>query len=195
MFDAKMKPKKTNIKKITYSTTPLFILVAVCFAVTIIISVFFIDVENFYATDSKQMAKKKDLQFFCILKPTTSNIYGDKTCDENTYVEFDIFQYVDENEYHIIQYAEGITGQGNRCGLRKDYQFGDWSMLDKSGKPYSNTSGNYTYTLTKCIKYVLEDFCSSEFRSYDIYSFSKKGWEYDCRPSHRIIRKAEKYIK
>ena len=146
-----------------------------------------------------QITKKKTLQTFCILKPTTNNIYGDKACDKNTYTEFDIFQYIDENDYHRIRYAEGITGQGNRCGLRKDYQYGDWSRLNKSGKPIFNTSGNFSYTLRKCIEYVLKDFCLSEFRSYDIYSFSKKGWKYDCRIDQslfgpNIVKKAEKYI-
>ena len=128
------------------------------------------------------------------------NVQKVTICDESTYTEFDIFQYIDENDYHIIQYAEGITGQGNRCGLRKDYQFGDWSRLDSSGKPTFNTSGNFSYTLRKCIKYVLEDFCLSEFRSYDIYSFSKKGWKYECRINQslfgpNIVKQAEKYVK
>jgi len=188
-----MKKKR---KKIVYSTTPLFVMVSICFTITLFISIFILNVENFYSSGSKQVGKKKALQTFCILKPTTSNIYGDKACDESTYAEFDIFQYIDENDYHRIRYARGIDGQGSRCGLRKDYQFGDWSgFLDKSGKPTSQYSGDFTFTLRKCIKYVLEDFCSSEFRSYDIYSFSKKGWNYECRPSSRIIRKAEKYVK
>ena len=190
-----MKKKRKKIKKAVYSTTPLFAMVAVCFTITYFISIFILNVENFYSSDSKQVRKKIALQTFCILKPTTSNIYGDKACDESTYVEFDIFQYIDENDYHRIRYAEGIARQGSRCGLRKDYQFGDWSRLDKSGTPIFNTSGNFSYTLRKCIEYVLEDFCSSEFRSYNIYSFSKKGWNYECRPSSRLIRKAEKYIK
>ena len=191
-----MKKKR---KKIIYSTAPLFVMVSICFTITLFVSIFFLKVENFYSSDSIQITKKKTLQTFCILKPTTNNIYGDKACDKNTYTEFDIFQYIDENDYHRIRYAEGITGQGNRCGLRKDYQFGDWSRLNKSGKPIFNTSGNFSYTLRKCIEYVLKDFCLSEFRSYDIYSFSKKGWKYDCRIDQslfgpNIVKKAEKYI-
>ena len=190
-----MKKKRKKIKKTIYSTAPLFVMVSICFTITLFISIFILNVENFYSSDSKQVGKKKALQTFCILKPTTSNIYGDKACDESTYAEFDIFQYIDENDYHRIRYADGKARKGSRCGLRKDYQFGDWSMLDKSGKPYYNTSGNYSYTLRECIKYVLEDFCSSEFSSYDFYSFCIKGWGYDCRPSSRIIKKAEKYVK
>ena len=178
-----MKKKRKKIKKTVYSTAPLFVMVSICFTITLFISIFILNVENFYSSDSKQVRKKIALQTFCILKPTTSNIYGDKACDESTYVEFDIFQYIDENDYHRIRYAQGITGQGKRCGLRKDYQF-----------------GNFSYTLRKCIEYVLEDFCLSEFRSYDIYSFSKKGWKYDCRIDQslfgpNIVKKAEKYIK
>jgi hypothetical protein len=192
--------KEKIIKKTNYSTVPLFLFVIIFFIFTSLISIFILDVENFYASDSKQISKKKLLQTFCVLKPTTSNIYGDVACDKNTYVEFDIFQYIDENDYHRIRYADGQARKGSRCGLRKDYQFGDWSMLDKSGKPYFNTSGNYSYTLSECIKYALNDFCSSEFRNYDIYSFSKKGWEYDCRIdqsifSPNIVKKAARYIK
>ena len=192
-----MKKKR---KKIVYSTAPLFVMVSICFTITLFISIFILNVENFYSSGSKQVGKKKALQTFCILKPITSNIYGDKACDKSTYAEFDIFQYIDENDYHRIRYAEGVTGQGNRCGLRKDYQFGDWSRLNKSGKPIFNTSGNFSYTLRKCIEYVLKDFCLSEFRSYDIYSFSKKGWKYDCRIDQslfgpNIVKKAEKYIE
>tara|TARA_B100000945_G_C20408326_1_gene611277 strand:- start:159 stop:761 length:603 start_codon:yes stop_codon:yes gene_type:complete len=194
-----MKKKR---KKIVYNTAPLFVMVSICFTITLFISIFILNVENFYSSGSKQVGKKKALQTFCILKPTTSNIYGDKACDKSTYVEFDIFQYIDENDYHIIRYARGTlgnAGQRSRCGLRKDYQFGDWSQL-VNGKPISQYSGDFSYTLRQCIEYVIEDFCSSEFFSYDIYSFSKKGWKYDCRIDHslfgpNIVKKAEKYIK
>lgn len=192
-----MKKKR---KKIVYSTAPLFVMVSICFTITLFISIFILNVENFYSSGSKQVGKKKALQTFCVLKPTTSNIYGDVACDKNTYVEFDIFQYIDENDYHRIQYSDGKARKGSRCGLRKDYQFGDWSMLDKSGKPYYNVNGNSSYSLKECIEYVLKDFCSSEFRSYDIYSFQKKGWKYECRIDQslfgpNIVKKAEKYVK
>ena len=60
--------KEKIIKKTNYSTVPLFLFVIIFFIFTSLISIFILDVENFYASDSKQISKKKTFTNFLCFK-------------------------------------------------------------------------------------------------------------------------------
>ena len=55
-----MKKKRKKIKKTVYSTAPLFVMVSICITITLFISIFILNVENFYSSDSKQVGDSDD---------------------------------------------------------------------------------------------------------------------------------------
>ncbi len=180
-----MKKKR---KQIVYSTTPLFILVSFCFAITFFISIYVLDVHNFYSASSEQDLKKKGIISFCITAPEDpNNIYGSKqVCDQSTYDEFDVIEYVRENEYHWVLGGENYSST-HKCGLRKDYQF---------GKEYG-----FSHTIRKCAEKVIENWCGKKFRYYlVIYGYNtwnKYNYGFKCAKNNeksKLSRKAEKYI-
>ena len=184
-----MKKKRKKIKKTIYSTTPLFVMVSICFTITLFISIFVLDVHNFYSTSSEQSLKKKGIVRFCLTSPEDpNNKYGSKqVCDQSTYNEFDIFEYVRENEYHWVLGGESYSRE-YKCGLRQDYQFG--------------TSYGSTHTIRQCALKVIENWCGKEFRYYlrriGYVNWNRYNYGFVCTKNneeYNLSRKAEKYIK